>query len=61
MDVVLGKLDQIFGSILPVETLLERFYTARQLQTETVATWACRLGDLSVSSAGKAGWQIALF
>ena len=53
VDVVLGKLDQIFGSILSVESLLERFYVAHQLQTETVATWACRLADLLCQVQGK--------
>jgi len=40
---IVDKLDQIFGNVLPPENILETFYSARQLKTETVASWACRL------------------
>ena len=43
---VLDKFDLVFGNILPPDTILEQFYTARQRDTEPVATWACRLEDL---------------
>ena len=40
------KLDTIFGNVLPIGTLLERFWSARQNQGESVRTWACRLQGL---------------
>lgn len=42
---VLTKMERIFGNILPPEAILERFYSAKQLEVERVATWACRLED----------------
>lgn len=43
---VVSKFNLVFGNILPADTILEQFYTARQRDTETAATWACRLEDL---------------
>ena len=43
---VMGKLEMIFGNVLPTEAILEKFYTARQLPSEDVSHWACRLDDL---------------
>ena len=43
---VLTKMDHIFGNILPPEAILEQFYSAKQLDGERVATWACRLEDI---------------
>ena len=36
----------MFGNILPTETALEQFYSARQAGSETVADWACRMEEL---------------
>jgi hypothetical protein len=43
---VLEKFNVVFGNILPNEMLLEDFYTARQLQSETVVAWGCRIERL---------------
>ncbi len=43
---VLKKFELVFGNILPADVILEQFYTARQRDTEAVATWACRLEEL---------------
>jgi DNA segregation ATPase FtsK/SpoIIIE-like protein len=43
---ILDKLDQIFGIVLPPENILETFYSARQLKTESVANWACRIESI---------------
>ena len=42
---VVEKMSRIFGNILPPETILENFYSAKQGQYEKVAGWACRLED----------------
>ena len=43
---VIDKMDKIFGNILPTEAVLEQFYIAKQLPSESVAVWACRLEDI---------------
>lgn len=43
---VLTKMERIFGNILPPEAILEQFYSAKQMEREKVATWACRLEDV---------------
>ena len=43
---VLGKLDQIFGNVLPSENILEKFYIVRQEAKEDVALLRCRIEDL---------------
>lgn len=43
---VLAKFDVVFGNILPSEMLLEKFYTARQNDTESVVAWGCRIESL---------------
>ena len=45
-ETVIEILTRIFGNILPPETLLEQFYSAKQGESEKVAGWACRLDDL---------------
>lgn len=42
---VLGKMERIFGNILPPDKLLELFYSAQQRDGESAAVWACRLED----------------
>lgn len=46
VEAILGKLEQIFGNVLPAENVLELFYVARQDGRESVAAWACRIEDL---------------
>jgi len=46
LNAVLEKMDGLFGNVLPVEQLMERFYIAEQGKSEDVATWACQLEDL---------------
>ena len=44
-DTVIDKLTRIFGNILPPETLLEQFYSAKQGESEKVARspgWAVK-------------------
>ena len=43
---LLVKLDSIFGIVDTKETVLARFYSAKQDEKEYVATWSCRLEDL---------------
>ena len=43
---LLVKLDSIFGIVDTKETVLARFYSAKQDEKEDVATWSCRLEDL---------------
>ena len=46
VDAIIQKLERVFGNVLPAETLLEQFYTARQENKEDVSEWSCRLEDL---------------
>ncbi|XP_048236442.1 uncharacterized protein LOC125371765 [Haliotis rufescens] len=46
LDTAIEQLDLVFGNVMPGETLMERFYTARQEKNESVAVWSCRLRDL---------------
>ena len=39
-------LDSIYGHVESAETVLQRFYSARQTENETVTEWSCRLEDL---------------
>ena len=43
---LLEKLDVRFGDVRPSDMTLEQFFTARQLPTESVSAWGCRLEDL---------------
>ena len=41
VDQVIKKFDSVFGNILTPEQILEDFYVARQLETESVTEWGC--------------------
>jgi hypothetical protein len=43
---IIQKFDVVFGNIKTAEQLLEEFYQAKQLETESVASWSCRLEEL---------------
>ena len=43
---LLETLDVRFGDVRPSDMTLEQFFTARQLPTESVSAWGCRLEDL---------------
>ena len=43
---ILDKFDVIYGNVLSSDTMLENFFTARQAEKETAATWGCRLESL---------------
>ena len=43
---ILDKFDVRFGDIFPNDVTLEQFFTARQLPSESMAAWGCRLEDL---------------
>ncbi len=58
---IITKLDHIFGNVLPVECILEQFWSSQQREGELVRDWACRLEsmvssirrrDLSIFSTG---------
>ncbi len=42
----LRKFDNIFGNVLPNESMLERFWSSYQQDGESVAAWACRLEEM---------------
>ena len=43
---VLDKFDVRFGDVCPTDMTLEKFFTARQLPTESMSAWGCRLEDI---------------
>ena len=43
---LLEKFDVRFGDVCPSDMTLEQFFIARQLPTESVSAWGCRLEDL---------------
>lgn len=43
---LLDKLEGVYGTVHRSQTLLADFYSAQQEESETVATWGCRLEDL---------------
>lgn len=53
-EVLLGKLEIIFGNVFTTEQLLERFFEATQKKDEQIATWACRLEELASRANEKA-------
>ncbi len=42
----LRKFDNIFYNVLPIESMLERFWSSYQQDGESVAAWACRLEEM---------------
>lgn len=46
VDTALTKFDHMFGNVLPAEILLEQFFSARQKDSESVTSYACRLEEL---------------
>ncbi len=42
----LRKFENIFGNVLPIESMLERFWSSYQQDGESVAAWACRLEEM---------------
>ncbi|XP_046342470.2 uncharacterized protein LOC124123221 [Haliotis rufescens] len=45
VEEILAKLDSIYGVVSSADTLLQDFFTDCQKDSESVATWACRLED----------------
>lgn len=43
---LIEKLNGIYGTVDPKESLLTRFYTESQKPSESVASWGCRLEDI---------------
>ena len=43
---VLDKFDVRFGDVCPTDMTLGKFFTARQLPTESMSAWGCRLEDI---------------
>lgn len=50
---ILDKLDSVYGVVDTKESILARFYAARQGETEDIATWSCRLEDLLAKAVEK--------
>ena len=46
IEVILKKLDGIYGTLEDTEDLLGKFYSTQQYPDESVASWGCRLEDL---------------
>ena len=46
IDMVIFKLDGIYGLVEDAEQLLSQFYSAKQKQGEKVSSWGCRIEDL---------------
>ena len=46
VEQVLAKFDVRFGDVRPCDRTLEQFFSARQLPTESVSVWGCRLEEL---------------
>ena len=43
---VLDRFDVRFGDVCPTDMTLEQFFTARQLPTESMSAWGCRLEEI---------------
>ena len=43
---VIDKFDVRFGDVCPTDMTLEQFFTARQLPTESMSAWGCRLEEI---------------
>ena len=46
VEQVLAEFDVRFGDVRPCDRTLEQFFSARQLPTESVSVWGCRLEEL---------------
>lgn len=54
---LLAKLDVVFGDVLSTESVLENFYSSRQLAKESMALWACRLEDILQKAVLKGAFE----
>ena len=43
---VLDKYDETFGNVKSIQALTTQYYTSKQLSSESVSQWGCRLEDL---------------
>lgn len=43
---ILDKMESIFGTVERGETIMERFYSAKQEPNETTMSWSCRLEEI---------------
>ncbi len=46
ISALVEKMDNIFGNVLPLEAILEQFWSARQMDGESISAWSCRLEHL---------------
>ncbi len=53
VEQILYKLQSVYGSVLPGEALLEKFYTSKQDVNETCAAWSQRLENLIFEAVDK--------
>ncbi len=53
IDVIMSKLDGVYGIVEPSETLLSEFYSAQQRHNEDVTSWSCRLEDILTKAMSK--------
>lgn len=50
---ILVKFESIYGTVMAGETILERFYSAKQGVEEDCASWSCRLEELAYQALEK--------
>lgn len=46
VNTIIDKFNVVFGDVLGSQQIMEKFYSAKQDQKESVATWGCRIEDL---------------
>ena len=54
----IDKLESLFGTVDPTETLLAKFYSAEQQDGETVTRWSCRLESILDKAKQKANLDV---
>ena len=53
VDAILRKFESIYGTVMTGEDLLEKFYNAKQMESEDCAAWFCRLEDILYQAVEK--------
>ena len=56
IEVLLSKLDSVYGEVDPVEMRLAKFYSAQQRPDEEVSQWGCRLEDMLAKANERGTW-----
>jgi hypothetical protein len=50
---VIAKFDRLFGKALTPSEVMQDFYSAKQLENESIITWSCRLEGLAIDAVNK--------